>query len=98
MEENKTTTMSLSMMQANLTEKAVILTRIGEAKGFCTYYYEYTEHLTFSCCGVSMRGEASDPELQSKYDKALKQLVDMISEAEQRARQVLEVIGTINNI
>lgn len=96
MEENKTISISLPMMQACLTEKAVVLTRIGEAEGFGSTYYEYTGTLVFSCCNVSVKLEDSDQELQSKYDEALKQLVNRISAAELRAKRVLDVLESRN--
>lgn len=98
MEENKIISIPLPMMQANLTEKAVVLTRIGEAEGFCTNYYSYGRSITLSCCDVSVELQESDPELQSKYDEALKKLTDRISAVELRARRVLEVLESRNKL
>lgn len=81
------------MMQANLTEKAITLIRIGEANGFQTDYYEYSHTLVFSCGNVTVELKEEDPDLQTKYDDALGQLVAIISHAKEKAIRVLDVLN-----
>lgn len=93
MEENKTTSISLPMMQVNLTEKAAVLVRIGEAEGFISRYYSFDKSLTFICGPVDLTINQDTIDVEMAYDNALKQLVDWISSVELRARRVLEILS-----